>query len=265
LLLTRELASPSYVDDPEELRLSPLPLRSRATDLSRARDVIQDAYTRSPQLGIITALYYYSRINPRGARPRDLLSFLSKLGIEVRDNYLRAELTYLCKKGVVVKKGGRYRVRDDIDLDNLERMVDINRSRAGRERWLNLSRSENWRPKRSVEATKLMQVYNIHNLVSHIKALMKQNELRALAILIYFGGGLRLNDKLNELGFKENGFYAIIYEAKLNRFRLICEEYDELWRELLKDEEIRRWLLEMIKRHCEEPFQFQWPWKREYR
>ena len=92
---------------------------------------------------------------------------------------------------------------------------------------------------------------------------MKQNELRALATLIYFGGGLRLNDKLNELGFKENGFYAIIYETKLNRFRLICEEYDELWRELLRDEEIRQWLLEMIKRRCEEPFQ--WPWKREYR
>ncbi|RLE91197.1 MAG: hypothetical protein DRN04_13395 [Thermoprotei archaeon] len=219
--------------------------------VSKVWERVKEAYSISPQLAVLSGLYHYCRVRPEGARPRDLYKFLSQLGVDIKENTLRAELSYLVRKGIVVKKGGRYRVRDDIDLDDLERTVDINRSRAGREKWLNPSRSGNWRPKHSVEATKLIQIYNIHNLVSHIKALMKQNELRALAILIYFGGGLRLNDKLNELGFKENGFYAIIYETKLNRFRLICGEYDELWRELLKDEEIREWLLKLIKRHNE--------------
>jgi len=263
LLLTRERTVHSYVDISEELQLSPLFLRSRAVDLSKARNVVRDAYTRSHQLGIIKALYYYCRINPRGARPRDLLSFLNKLGIEVRDNYLRAELSYLGRKGVIVKEGERYRIRENFKLEDLEKLVDIGRSRAGRKRWFNSSRLKDWRPKHSINAAKLIQAYNLYNLVSHIKTLIEKNGLEALATLLYLGGGLRPSDRVIELGYKEGSFYAIVYETKLNRFRLICEEYDRLWHELLREEEVRQWLLEVIRRHDEEPLQ--WPWKQEYK
>ena len=44
---------------------------------------------------------------------------------------------------------------------------------------------------------------------------------------------------------------------------MITEEYDVLWKELLRDEEIKQWLLEMVKRRDEE--WLQWPWKQEYK
>jgi len=181
----------------------------------------------------------------------------------MKDNYLRAELSYLVKKGLVERIAGRYKIKRDLRLKDLERLVDIGRSRAGKKRWRTPSRIKNWKPKHSINVVELMQKYNRYNLIGHIKALIRKDELRALATLIYFGGGLRPSDRVVELGFKEGSFYAIVYETKLSRFRLICEEYDELWRELLKDEEIREWLLELIRRHNE--WLLQWLQKREYK
>lgn len=261
MLLTRQRTTYSYDNtSSEELQLSLYP---RAIELPRVREIVQQAYARSPQLGILVALYHYSKMDPRGARPRDLHGFLSKLGIPIRDNYLRAELSYLAKKGLVVKKGERYRIREDLRLEDLERLVDIKRSRAGREKWFGSPRVEDWRPKHSIEVAKLIQVYNLHNLISHIKALIKKNEPKVLATLLYFGEGLRPSDKVVELGFKESSFYAVVYEPKLDRYRLVCEECDRLWCELLKDEEIRQWLLEMTKRYSNE--WLQWPWEQKYR
>jgi len=88
------------------------------------------------------------------------------------------------------------------------------------------------------------------------------DDIRALATLVALGGGLRSNDQLVELGYRDRSFYMLIYEPKLDRYRMVCEEHDILWRELLKDEEVRRWFLEMIKLHDKELWL---PWKHEFK
>ena len=76
--------------------------------------------------------------------------------------------------------------------------------------------------------------------------------MKAVAKLFYLAGELRPSDIVEDVGYTEGSFYILVYEHKLDRYRLVCEEFDELWRELLKDEEIRRWLLEIVKRYGEE-------------
>jgi len=215
-------------------------------DNSRARERIADAYAKSPQLGIITALYYYCRRYGQGARPKELRRFLSNLGIQVKDNYLRAELSYLVRKGVVEKVNGRYRLREGIKVKDIESLIDFGRSVAGRIRWIE-PRHRDWRPKYSESISELTQKYNIYNLREHIKALIREDERRALSTLIALGGGLRPSDRVEEIGLKGGSFYMIVYEPKLGRYRLICEEYDVLWRKLLEDREIREWLARLIE------------------
>ena len=185
-------------------------------------------------------------MNPQGARPKDLHRFLNKPGIPIRDNYLRAELNYLAKKGIVIKRGRRYRIRDDIKLKDIESLVDLNRAWAGKAKWGKIKSDRNWKPKHSVNVYELLRKNNNHNLRKYIKSLIRKNELRALATLIALGGGLRPSDYPIEIGCKYGRFYAIIYEPKCDRYRLITEEHDVLWRELLKDEEIRDWLARLL-------------------
>ena len=225
-----------------------IPAKLRETDLLKER--IEEAFRKSPQLGILLGLYFYCKRNPKGARPKDLHQFLVRLGINVRDNCLRAELSYLKRKGAIVKEAGRYRVRSDLRLEGLVKLVDTERSKAGKARWINSKCSKDWRPKHSLRAGELLQRYNAYNLRERIKALIRRGEdMKALALLVCMGGGLRPSDRIIELGYREGSFYAIVYEGKCDRYRLICEVFDDLWRELLREEEIRRWLLEILNRH----------------
>ena len=225
-----------------------VPVKLEPSEFSKGS--IQGAFRRSPQLSILLGLYFYCKRNPKGARPRDLHRFFVRLGVGMRDNYLRAELSYLKRKGAIVKEAGRYRVRSDLRLDDLMKLVDTERSRAGKARWINSKCSKDWRPKHSLRAGELLQRYNAYNLRERIKALISRGEdMKALALLVCMGGGLRPSDRIIELGYREGSFYAIVYESKCDRFRLICEEFDDLWRELLREEEIRRWLLEILNRH----------------
>mgnify|MGYP000353681046 CR=1 FL=1 len=260
-----KLATITHDDHYVEECFEPVLLRPVYESFNPAEAVrkVREAYGRSAQLAILLGLYCYCRREPRGARPRELRSFLSDLGIRLRDNYLRAELSYLHRKRVIVKRDGRYKIRDDLGFEDLERLVDVSRSRAGRRRWLNFSKARDWRPKHSLDPKELLQKYNISNLREHIKSLITKNELRALATLIYLAGGLRPSDRIVEIGYRDDSFYMVIYEHKLNRYRLVCEEYDELWRDLLRDEEIRKWLVELIKRRSE--WILQWLQRRRYR
>jgi len=103
-----------------------------------------------------------------------------------------------------------------------------------------------------LRAGELLQRYNAYNLRERIKALIRRGEdMKALALLVRMGGGLRPSDRIMELGYRGGTFYVVVYEAKCDRYRLICEEFDELWRELLREEELRRWLLELVEKHGE--------------
>jgi len=244
--------------------LRPPTLVARGLNLEVVRRDISRAFNMSTQLGVLKAIYYFYYMHHRGAKPKELMGFIKNLGIEIRSNVVRAKLSYLHRKGLVVKRGHRYIPREDFDINDLEKLIDIARAKAGRIRWIANHAKKNWRPKHSVSSSELLRKHDVHNIKEHIKALIAEGkDLKALATLIYFGGGLRPSDRIVELGFKEGSFYAIIYEPKLKRYRLVYEEYDRLWRELLKDEEMRQWLLEMIKRHDE--VRLQWPWKQEYR
>lgn len=220
-------------------------------NLSQIKERIEEAHNKSSQLAILLGLYYYCKRNPKGAKPKDLHDFLNRLGISIKDNYLRAELSYLLRKGLVIRQAGRYKVREDIKLSDIELMIDLRRVKAGRARWVEPKHWRDWIPKHSLDPKELLQKYNVHNLREHIKALIRKDEVKALAALIVLGGGLRPSDRLVEVGYRDGKFYAIVYEPKCSRYRLICEEYDELWHELLKDEEVRRWLLELVRRHGE--------------
>ena len=94
-----------------------IPAKLRETNLLKER--IEEAFRKSPQLGVLLGLYFYCKRNPKGARPKDLNQFLVRLGINMRNNYLRAELSYLKRKGAIVKEAGRYRVRSDLKLEDL--------------------------------------------------------------------------------------------------------------------------------------------------
>jgi len=233
----------------EEVSVEPVllvPAESRDLNLSRAREWIVEAFEKSTQLGVATALYLYSRKFMQGARPKDLYEFLRRIGVSISDSVLRAELSYLTRKGSVRREGGRYRVREDIRLKDIELLVDLGRAQAGRDRWRKPKHRRDWRPKYSLDPKKVLQKYNIHNLREHIKSLIRRDERRALATLIVLGGGLRPSDYPTEIGFRQNEFYAVVYEPKCDRYRLVTEEHDVLWRELLRDEEIRDWLARLL-------------------
>ncbi|MCD6340895.1 MAG: hypothetical protein J7L51_02970 [Desulfurococcales archaeon] len=232
----------------EEFSVEPVllvPAESRDLNLSRAREWIVEAFEKSTQLGVAIALYLYCRRFMRGARPKDLYEFLRRMGVSIRDSVLRAELRYLARKGLVWREGGRYRVREDIRLKDIEALIDLGRAKAGRTRWEDPKRRD-WRPKHSLDPEELLKKYNIHNLREHIKSLIRRDERRALATLIVLGGGLRPSDYPTEIGFRQNEFYAVVYEPKCDRYRLVTEEHDVLWRELLRDEEIRDWLARLL-------------------
>ncbi len=237
-----------------------VPVRFRSI-VSKVWERIKEVFSISPQLAVLSGLYHYCRVKPEGARPRDLYKFLSRLGVDIKENTLRAELSYLVRKGMVEKTARRYRIRENITLSGIEALVDLGRAKAGRVRWEEPKHRDR-RPKYSLDPRELLQKYNIHNLRENVKSLIRENEIKALATLIALGGGLRPNDRLIELGYKDE-FYAVIYEPKCDRYRLICEENDVLWRELLKDEEIKKWFLEVIKRHDEE--WLKWSYKQEYK
>jgi len=237
--------------------------KTRNLDIEIVREEILRGFNASTQLGVLKALYYFYYLHRRGARPKELTVFINRLSIGVKSNVVRAKLSYLHRKGLILKRGNRYIPREDLDLDDLEKLVDLGRAKAGRLKWLTHSTRKYLVPRYAEDSTVLSEEYNIDKLRKHILRYIAEGKYRnALAYLLFYGGGLRPSDIVEEMGYKE-GFYAIVYEAKVNRYRLVCEEYDTLWRELLKSEELRQWLLEMIKRHDEE--RFQRPWKQECR
>ena len=55
-----------------------VPARDRS-DVSEVRGRIADAYVRSPQLGVMTALHYYCRMQGQGDRPKELHEEIEEL------------------------------------------------------------------------------------------------------------------------------------------------------------------------------------------
>ena len=242
----------------EENSIKPMVLvPAQSIDLSRVREELREAFRKSTQLGILLGLYLYYERYLRGARPKELRDFLEELGIKVKENVVRAELSYLLRKGLVTKQAGRYRVRNGIKLRDLELFVDLGRAKAGKSRWREPKYGDQ-KPRHSLDPDKLMKKYNMHNIREHVKSLIREDEDKALATLLIMGCGLRPSDHPIEVRYDHGEFYVLIYEPKLQRYRLVTEHHDRLWSELLKDEEIRQWLLEIIKKRSERVFQEYW-------
>ncbi|MHC1628069.1 MAG: hypothetical protein ACXQTI_04470, partial [Candidatus Nezhaarchaeales archaeon] len=245
--------------------LRPLTLVARDIDLEVVIRDVSRAFDASAQLGVLKSLYYFYHIHYRGARPKELSDFINRLGVRVKSNVVRSKLLYLHRKYLVLKKGYRYLPRRDLDLDDLEKFVDLSRARAGRCRWSAFAShpKKDWRPRYAEDANALLKEFNVEKLKKHIlRCIEEGRHERALARLLFYGGGLRSSDRVIELRYDE-GFHAIVYEAKVKRLRLVHEEHDRLWHELLRDDEIRRWLLEAIMRHDEG--QPQHLWRQEHR
>jgi len=190
---------------------------------SEAALELGQAYSVSVQLAVVKALRYYYLVHHEGARPRDLLLFLKRCGVEVKDNVLRSALSKLVRKGVVLRRGRRYYPRMDLKP---ETAVMVRRRIHGDSKKRNKSKEYMYaRPKDELRDFGMKIVERIEKLVKDY------DKIKALGYILFFGCGLRpSSDRVLGIGIDSQGsIYALVYEGKLERLRLVTNEEGFMW------------------------------------
>jgi len=203
---------------------------------------LREAYSVSVQLAVVKALRYYYLMYRRGVRPRDLLLFLKRCGVEVKDNVLRSALSKLVKKGVALRLGHRYYVRMDLKPEAavmIRRRVHSGSSSESR------NRSREFMYARSEDELKDFGM----RIAKKIEKMVKEGEReKVLGYILFYGCGLRpSSDRPLGIGLDgERNIYVVVWEDKLKKLRVVRSD-EGFFKVLASHQSIFNFLVDVIE------------------